>query len=248
MVIAHQTSSSNGVGSTSVTPGTASGMATGDACLVVLPTKPGTSAITLPAGWQTVGQNQGGAGTNGAGTGPTRVGVFFREKTAAWSTPPSFTVTSGNSSAAASYRFSKDTETYWSHENRNATYNSAAADTSLGPINESLDLVPGDWVMVAISNQDDAPTWSGQSITATGFTFSAITEFADNIGTTTGNDVGGAFWGAEVLTGSGTAALAVSATASAASTGAVVIFRLGERLRVRRYVGNRAAILRGSTY
>lgn len=228
MTIAHATSSANGVGSTTVTPGLAAGMATGDGIVVVIVTKPSTATIAVPANWTLIGTNTGGAGTDGVGTGPTRVGAYFREKTAAWSSPPAFTVTSGNSTAAASYRFTKSAAAIWDTFNRNSSYNGTTAGTALNNTPATLDLMPGDYICTALSNHDDAPTWSAESYSASGITFGTLTEFADNIATTTGNDVGGAFWGAPITAGTGTVGIQQLATASAASTGAIVMVRLRE--------------------
>lgn len=227
MTIAHETSSSNGTGSTTVTPGLASGMQTGDACLVVIVTKPNTATIATPANWQVVGSANGGAGTNGASTGPTKVSVYFREKTAAWSSPPAFTVTSGNSTAAASFRFSKDPAAIWSHFNRNGTYNGTTPGLNMN-VTETIDLMPGDYVCTASSNHDDAPRWGSQSYSLAGITFGTLNEFTDAITTTTGNDVGGAFWGAPVTGGVVNGTIAQQGTATANSTGAVVMVRLRE--------------------
>lgn len=228
MAIAHASTSTIGIGSTTVTPPPASGLTTGDACICVIVTKPNTASIATPANWTLVGGNAGGSGTNGASTGPTRVGVFFREKDATWSTPPAFSVTSGNSTAAASFRFTKDPSVAWDLFNRNGTYNGATPGTNLTVITAATNLLPGDYVCTALSNHDDAPLWGSQSYSASGITFDAVTEFADNIQTITGNDVGGAFWGALVTAGEATSAITQQATATANSTGAVVLVRIRE--------------------
>jgi hypothetical protein len=98
----------------------------------------------------------------------------------------------------------------------------------LNVITSAIDLRVGDWVCTAVSNHSDTPSWSLQSYVATGIVFSTITEFSEAIEGTTGNDVGGAFWGAEVTAGSGLVTVQQLATASANSTGAVVFMRLRE--------------------
>lgn len=246
MTIAYVNAGTLGVGTTSVTPGTPASLANSNGVFVVVVTKPNTASIGTPTNWQLVGSNSGGAGVNGASTGPTRVGVFFREKDASWSSVPAITVTSGNSTAAMAFQFSK-TGGGWDHFNRNGTYNGATAGTAFNVITAATEIAAGDWILTALSNGANAPSWSGQSYTSTGITYAAVTEFADNIQTGTGNDVGGAFWGAQVTAGAGTVTIQQQATASGASTGAVVCIRVREVARPQYIRSSNPAVVRAST-
>ncbi len=229
MAIAFVAAGAVGTGTTSVTPGLPASLATGNGVPLVIVAKPSTATIGLSAGWALVGSNNGGAGATGVGTGPTKVTVQFREKTSAWSTMPTVTVGSGAPSAAMAFRFTNAAGKQWAYDNRNATYNSGAAATALNVTPTAIDVMPGDWILTAISNSTDVPTWSAQSYTASGITFGAITEFSEAIEFASGNLVGGAFWGAEVTAGSGNVAVQIQATASANSTGALVMVRLREQ-------------------
>jgi len=216
-------------GTTPITPGAPASLVDGNGIFIVRALKPSTAQLTNPAGWTVVGQNSGGAGSQGVDTGPTRVGIYFREKSPAWSAMPSLAATgSPNSAAAMAFQFSKDLGKVWEFENRNGTYNSSSPGLSLNVITSAIDLRVGDWVCTAVSNHSDTPSWSLQSYVATGIVFSTITEFSEAIEGTTGNDVGVAFWGAEVTAGSGLVTVQQLATASANSTGAVVFMRLRE--------------------
>lgn len=229
MTIAYVSAGTVGTGTTSVTPGVPASLANGDGVLQVIVAKPNTATIGISAGWTLVGSNNGGAGAVGVGTGPTKVTVQFREKSAAWSTMPTTTVGSGAPSAVQAFRFTKDAGKQWAFDNRNATYNGGAAATAVSVTPTAIDVMVGDWILTAIGNQSSTPTWSAQSYTASGITFGAITEFSEAIENTVSNQVGGAFWGAEVTAGSGLVAIQVQATASAASTGPLVLTRLREQ-------------------
>lgn len=54
-----------GTGSTSVTAGLPSGLATSDGVLLWVMTKPDTAVINTPTGWTLVADVAGGGGTNG---------------------------------------------------------------------------------------------------------------------------------------------------------------------------------------
>ncbi len=224
--IAYVSAGTVGTGTTSVTPGAPASLADGDLVPQVIVTKPNTATIGLSSGWTLVGSNNGGAGAVGVGTGPTKVTVQVREKSAAWSTMPTTTVGSGAPSAVQAFRFTKEPANQWLYDNRNATYNSGAAATALNVTPTAIDVGTGDWILVAISNHSHLPTWSAQSFTATGITFGAVTEFSEAIENSVSNGVGGAFWGAPITAGAGSVAIQVQATASAASTGALVLVRL----------------------
>lgn len=228
MTIAFRAAGLVGVGTTSVTPGDPAGWTTGDAVITVRAMKPSTATLATPAGHIMLGQNTGGGNTQGIDTGPSRVGVSFREKTSAWSAMPAYTQASTpNATAAMAFAFSKDPGKLWDFDNRNGTFLSTPG-TALNVTTSAIYLKPGDWVCSAISNQSDDPTWGSQSYTASGITFSAITEFSEAVETTTGQDVGGAFWGAQVTAGEGTVTVQQQATASAQSTGAIVFIRMRE--------------------
>jgi hypothetical protein len=216
-------------GTSPITPGLPASLATGNGVLTVLVAKPNTSSYTTPASWLLIGQDAGGAGAAGAAVGPTRCGVFFREKTAAWSAMSAHTITGVGIAATMASRWTNAAGKQWGLASRTAIYNSGAVGTALNVTPSAIDVMPGDWIVTAISNQTLAPTWSAHSYTASGITFGAITEFSDVIGTTTGNDVGGAMWGAQVTAGSGNVTIQNQATASANSTGALVMVRLREQ-------------------
>lgn len=227
MAVAFQSLGTVGTGSTSVTAGLPASLATGDGVLLRILTKPDTATVATPSGWTLVVDVAGGGGSNGNGVGPTRQTVFFREKDAGWSTMPAVTVTSGNSTAAVAERWTKNTGQTWSIAAASGAYSGDATSWSA-----AMDVDPGiafgDAVSVGCSNQDDAPTWSAQGITATGATFGSVTERSDVVSTTTGFDIGGMVFTAAVTAGTATAVATVTATTSANSRGTTALVRLRE--------------------
>lgn len=228
MTIAFRAAGVVGTGTTTLTPGDPAGWTTGDGIITVRVLKPSTASLSTPAGHSLLGTTSGGGNTQGIDTGPSKIAVTFREKTSAWSAMPAHTQgATPDSAAGMAFAFSKDPGRLWDFDNRNATYLSTPG-TALNITTSAIYLQPGDWVLTAISNQSDGPTWGSQSYTASGITFSAITEFSEAIEGITGQDVGGAFWGAQVTAGEGNVTVQQQATASAQSTGALVFIRARE--------------------
>jgi hypothetical protein len=215
---------------TSVTPGLPGSLATGDGVLIFIVTKPETAAPQTPTDWTLVADVAGGGGNQGNGTGPTRTTVFFREKTAAWSTMPAVAVTNGNSSAGYAIAYSKSGTAAWGVAAATGTYGVGATTTNgSSTLGSNPGITAGDWCVVGYSNQDDAPTWSAQGVTATGISaWGTVTERTEILEATTGNDVGGMVFDVPVTTGTASAAPVTAATASVATRGTVALIRLRE--------------------
>jgi hypothetical protein len=229
MAVAYVSIGSIGIGSTSVTAGTPASLATGDGVLIHVMTKPDTATISTPAGWTLISDVAGGGGTSGNGTGPTRQATFFREKDAGWTTVPAVTVTNGNSTAAVASRWTKAAGTTWDVAGATGVYGTAAATTNASTVlGSNPGITSGDMLAVGFSNQDDLPTWSAQTISATGATFGSITERSDVIETTTGNDMGGMLFTAACTAGTASSAATVGGTLSAAGRGTAALTRLRE--------------------
>ena len=228
MAITYLGASAVATGSTSVALG-AFTMNTGEAILIFVTTKPDTGTINTPAGWTPLSNVAGGGGTVGNGVGPTRGAWFFREKDATWSALPTISITSGNSSAAQAYRFSKSGTTIWDTAAATGVFGTSNTVTNCtATMGSSPDIASGDMLVAGLTSMDEGPTWSGQSITATGATIGAATEMSEAIETTTGNDVGGMTFNAPVTAGSSSAAPVVNATASIATRGTSSLIRLRE--------------------
>lgn len=253
MPVAFQSLGTVGIGSTSVTAGLPASLATGDGVLLRVMAKPDTVTIDTPTDWTLVVDVAGGGGTQGNGTGPSRQAVFWREKDAGWSTMPAVTVTGGNAAAAVAERWTKDTGSTWSLTAASGAYSGNGTAWS-ATLDVTMAGASGDMISVGCSNQDDAPTWSAQGITATGATHGSVTERSDVVSTTTGQDVGGMVFTAAVTAGLATAPAVVTATTSAASRGTTAAVRLRQTPsfvddfnRANGAVGSNWGVLNGSS-
>ena len=230
MTIAYDSAGTVGVGSTSVTPGALATMADGDLIVIISVTKPNTATFTLPSNWTLEGSSNGGAGSNGVDTGPTKIHVISRIKDSGWSSLPTISITNGNSSASMAFRFTKTTGS-WTVLNKNGTYNTGSAGLSFDVTTSALDLAVGDLIFTALSNQTDNANVTLQSYTSSGITFSSINAVTEAIETSTGNDVGGMMWLATVTAGTGNVTVRQQATFVGLSTGACVMIRLHELIQ-----------------
>lgn len=216
----------NITGSTSVTPA-APTMNNGDMVLIVVSNKPDTSTPTTPTDWTLAGTVAGGSGASANNSGATRTTVFYREKTAAWSTMPAISIASGNSSIAQAFVYSKTGSSWDIHvgtgaDNTNDT--TFSVTTTTGVICNVAD-----WLFVAASVGDDALAWSAQNIAVSPLTMGAVSERAEG-STTTGNDIRNCIWDCSINSG-GSAVNAVTASATlsvATQSGPAVVVRLRE--------------------
>jgi hypothetical protein len=227
MTIAYAAAGTVGTGSTAVTPGLVAGLVDGDLAVVVAVSKPDTTTHVTPTGWSLAGTAAGGGGTNGNGTGPTRVSVFFRVKDATWSTAPAITCTGGNSSAAQMFRYTRDTAKTLDVASAGGAFSGNTTAWS-APMATDPGITADDLVLLASSTQDEAPAWSAETFTAPGLTLGTANERAEAIEGTTGNDVGGWLADRPVTAGTATGPATVTATSSVASRGATLLVRLRE--------------------
>jgi len=229
MAISYLGAGAVGTGTTSVTPGDIATKNTGDGFLIVVMTKPDTATINTPTGWTLIANVAGGGGTAGNLQGPTRQAWFFREKDANWSAFPTISVTSGSPSATQAYRFTKAAGQLWNIAGATGVYGTSATVTvASATMGSDPGLTSGDMVFVGYSGMTAAPTWSAQSISATGATFSAAVEVTEAMENTAGNDVGGMVFNSTVTAGTATAAPTTTATSSAANRGTIAVVRLRE--------------------
>lgn len=208
------TGTATGTGTTSVTPATPGTMNDGNIVLIFVFNKPNTSTPATPTDWTLVGTGTGGTGIQGIDTGQTRITVFSRVKTTAWSTMPAISIASNSSATAQAFVYSNATS-QWDVAFTTGS-DSTAANTAVsvtGAANPGI--TAGDMVVVGFTGPSDGITYSAQGITATGVTFGTTTERSEPA-TTQGNDLGG--YVSETLVSSGTASAAPVATATASTT------------------------------
>jgi hypothetical protein len=204
-------------------------MADGDLVLVATGSKPDTAGVTVsdPA-WTYVGNGAGGAGVQGAGTGPVRESWYTRVKDPSWSAMPDFTLDgTGNCLWAHAYVIRADVagSTYdvamaSGVRTVESTAWSVTCDTNPG-------LAAGDMVLFGGATALGSLTVTGEGITAPGATFGTATEIGEPK-TTRNNDVGGFTAETTVTAGTATGAPTVTATMSAAvgATGVSTVVRV----------------------
>lgn len=229
MAVAYVSAGTIGAGTTSVTPSAPASLANGDGVLIIVDVKPDTATVVVPDKWTLTCDVAGGGGTTGAAVGPTRQVHLFREKTAAFTVMPTITVTGGSGVAAQAYRSTKAAGTDWDVAGATGVYGTAGTVTNASAtLGSDPGITSGDLVIVGASSMSVTPTWSAQSISATGATFGSITERTEALETSNGDDVGGMMFTAAVTAGTASTAATVGGTASAATRGTWALTRLRE--------------------
>lgn len=227
-------SHTNGPGDTAgnlVTPGTPSGLVNGDGVLICVVHK-GAGGVTgnpvTPTSWTKVAESYGGGGSAGAGSGPSGVTWYFREKTAAWSTVPTVSIPQGNASMALALAYSK-TGGAWSVAGGGATYGvSFLENNPVTTLASNPGVMAGDVCVAAFSAQAQSRLFSSFSISAPGLTVAAATTRQDGtlFNTGVGADVSGGVGDATVTAGVATGAPSVSVSINSSSRGAMAMVRL----------------------
>ncbi len=212
-----------------VTPAYPAGATAG--CLAVLQVVSAhtdESVPTTPSGWTYAGSFSGGGGVFGAATGPRRVTFFTRELLGS-DAAPSTHIPSGSTGSLIAGRISilaRSAGTGWrwafgfAEDTSSGTGFSAVSGTV-------LTWAVGDFAVIGYSIPLSTATFSAETLAATGITFGAVTERADDA-VTDGHDARLVAATCSVSSGSGTQAPTMAATLSAASTGAAGVLRIRE--------------------
>lgn len=184
---------------------------------------------STPSGWMLVGSFSGGGGTFGSNAGPRRITFFARELVGADASPvtaiPSGTV--GSVIAGRIFTFTRTAGTGWRWAS------SFGEDTTSGTVfsttaSTALTWTAGDYVWIGYGISNGADSISAEAIAASGITFGAVTERADNA-VATGNGLTTTAASCTVTTGSTTAqAPTISGTLATASIGVAAVVRLRE--------------------
>lgn len=191
--------------------------------------KPGTAnggTLTDPTGWTRRGDmsgatdgDTGGYGTAlAADTGNMNLYVLTKDSVAGTESG-TLTVDFGatNNAIGTILRLEK------SHAGSTSWAVATGKDTSAGNVSVTtgtIDLAPGDvlvWVMSIPTDVTTPAQFSAHAISATGITFDTVTERLE-IDSTQGNDQGGFVCSTTVLSGSGTVACTITATAGGTTT------------------------------
>jgi hypothetical protein len=186
------------------------------------------STPTTPSGWSFAGSLSGGGGTFGAAAGPRRLTFFVRELVGS-DGQPTTRIPSGDTGshiAARMITLSRSAGTGW----RWAW--SLGADTTTGTAfsavsADALTWAAGDFAVLGYGVCVSTASMTAEAVAATGITFSAVTERADD-SVTDGHDARLAIATCTVSSGSGTQAPTVSATLAAAAVGVAGVLRIRE--------------------
>ncbi|MEU0659628.1 hypothetical protein [Streptomyces lavendulocolor] len=214
---------------TSITPAYPGGTAAGQlAVMQVASAHPDDSIPTTPSGWLLAGSTVGTSGTFGAGAGPRRLTWFTRVLVSAADAAPTTQLPAGTGSAIAGriHILSRSAGTGWrwaasfGEDTTSGTSFSAACS-------DALTWAAGDFTLLGYALPVSTASLTAEAVAATGITFGAVTERADDQ-ITTGNAARLAAATCLVTAGSATQAPTVSATLAVASIGAAGALRVRE--------------------
>lgn len=220
--------------STAVAPTYPTGLAEGDQVYAVLAIKPDTATVATPANWTLVGASAAlGAGTQGAGTGATKVHVYRRAVPAGGLTgSQSFTITGGSAPVAHMRAFRADTAgttgtVTWSNAFSSFSRTTAIADIDGTTTAAIAGQASDEYVMVTATPAATANAVLISAISEAGLTFDTVTQIpAGTITSTQGNDISAAAAQTKVTAGSGSAVVVVSGGMNVASTSGTMVFRV----------------------
>ncbi|MEI5520654.1 hypothetical protein WB388_08570 [Streptomyces brasiliscabiei] len=212
-----------------ITPAYPAGATAGRLAVLTVVSGHSTEATpSTPSGWSSAGSFSGGGGAFGSGTGPRRLSYFVREL-AGSDAAPTTAIPSGDSGSHIAGRItvlSRSAGTGWRWTAAFGEDTSAGTGFSAA-CTETPTWTAGDFAVLGYAIRSSAPSLSAEAIAASGITFGAITERADDA-VATGNTARLALATGAVSSGSGTQAPTVSATLSASHTGAAGVLRVRE--------------------
>lgn len=198
------------------------------AILQVVSARSTDTTPSTPSGWTLAGSSSGGGGAFGLDTGPRRLTWFVRIL-AGSDAAPTTAIASGDTGSLIAGRIvvlSRSAGTGW----RWAT--TFGEDTTAGTgfsalCTDARTWAVGDMAVLGYGIRSDAGSLTAEAVTATGVTFGAVTEQADDA-VTSGHDARLGIATTSVTAGSGTQAPTVAATLAVAHTGVAGVLRIRE--------------------
>lgn len=165
-------------GNASVFPGTAptpsypTGLLAGDLLLLLVGNKHPPNGPSTPAGWTFLVQSSGGAGASAADSGDTYTSAYYKIADGTETGTLTLTITGASCSSAVMYAY-RTTFAAWSIAATTASDNSAGTSLSFtGAADPGY--TQGDWAVFVATINTDAFTLSANSFTATGVTIDAV--------------------------------------------------------------------------
>lgn len=222
-----------------------SGLQQGDVVYLIAVSRPSTISINILSGWEFVGDATGGGGTEGSGTGPTRVSVLKRTVGAGGLSGTVATgLFTGTNAAVCHLRAYRGPSAGVAFAETFTSYSNSSASTTVGGTGGgSLTLAVDDIVLAILAGPDDTVTaYTVSNLAASGATFGTLSQSpSGTFSTATGNDLAMACVTRTVTSGSSSSAPVVTATADASETS------MGFLLRVRALGSVSAAASRATT-
>jgi hypothetical protein len=206
-------------------------IAAADGLVLIVGVKPYTATIVTPTNWTALGGVTNGTTAQGLDTGSMKAAAFFLSPTGALSGSLTVSITSGNSSWASMFRYTKSPAGTWQTGFASGT-DTTANTTWLVAYSSNPGIQSGDhMVLGGVTSTDALCTWSAFSLAATGATVAAPTQW-HNPRVTTGNNAGGNVSISSCTAGIASANPTWTATLSSGinQSGAAVLVRLREVL------------------
>ncbi len=205
------------------------GIVAGNLLVLAVGNKYPPNGPAAPAGWTLVanGQASGGAGAAGNDTGNVYATVFVKVADGTETGNLTVTLTGANTSMGRIFRYTNAAGSGWDYA---ATYGSDNTGGTAWIVSSAADpgITAGDMLVVISAINTDAPTWTAESVSATGATFGTHTERQDS-GTGFGNDMRLVVSDHTVTAGTALAAPVYTMSASGGTPeGASVILRIRE--------------------
>jgi hypothetical protein len=219
-----------------ISPNYPSGLSEGDVVYAVHHLKPNTATIATPTDWSVVGSATGGGGSQGAGTGQTKMQVFKRTVPAGGlSGSQAFSITGGSSPVAHMQAWrGNGVNIVWDTETL-TFYSRATGSTAFGGTGAAnLTLGEKDALVVVVGSPDDqSSNINITSLSAAGTTLNALTKAPDatqntnaTITNSFGSDISAASAYATIASGTSSAAPVVTAAGNSSETGMGLFFRV----------------------
>jgi hypothetical protein len=200
-----------------ITPTMPSGIVAGNLLLYFCGLRQDTASAPTPAGWNLLGTINGGGGTAGNATGPSRQAVFYRVATATGAdTLGAQTITGSGITSAHVVRLANSTGAWSVAGSVGSDSTVGTAWSVTGDVNPGLQ--PGDFVVGHSTSGQSAATWASHAVSAPGVSaWSAFTEVAE-VNNTANPDINGSTFYGSVTTGTATGVPTYTATLSGTTT------------------------------
>ncbi len=186
MAISYVGAGATAAGTTGINIPYPTGLIAGDMLIIMVANKYPNNGPATPAGWTQVGQHSAGSGVAGADSGSCYVTIICKESDGTETGNRSVTVASGNSSIGKMIAIRKPADGVWAPLAISTSSITTPATNSTTQFS-GLPVIINDFLLAVYAVNSDGQTFSGYTLIATGASFGAITEIADD-GSAGGDD------------------------------------------------------------